>query len=139
MLCCLHLLFLTIGQAFNVLDPFIPSTTKLKIYWITYKSIKSLMNFQGFFLLKFNFFKKLCQRLYKTGKVSLGQETFNICILYGKTNTIIDIWDMIIIAYYFTNCFQMMKISFQIMKIKFINSSLFLPLIQNMFLYRLLL
>ena len=113
------------------------------IYWITYKSIKSLMNFQGFFLLKFIFFKKtlpkLCQKLYKTGKVSLGQETFNICILYGKTNTIIDIWDTIIIAHYFINCFQMMKIDFQIMKINFIDNNLFLLLIQNMFLYHLLL
>lgn len=97
------------------------------------------MNFQGFFLLKFNFLKKLCQKLYKTGKVSLGQETFNTCILYGKTNTIIDIWDTIIIAHYFINCFQMMKIDFQIMKINFIDNNLFLLLIQNMFLYHLLL
>ena len=113
------------------------------IYWITYKSIKSLINFQRFFLLKFNFKKLLvprwCHKPYKMGKVSLGQETFNICILYGKTNTIIDIWDTIIIAHYFINCFQMMKIDFQIMKINFIDNNLFLLLIQNMFLYHLLL
>ncbi len=75
------------------------------IYWITYKSIKSLMNFQGFFLLKFNFFKKLCQNFAKGSikweKSLWDKRLFNICILYGKTNTIIDIWDTIIIAYYF--------------------------------------
>ena len=36
---------------------------------------------------------------FKLGKKPLGRGFLNICILYGKTNTIIDIWDKNIIAY----------------------------------------